>query len=1350
MHSSKAGIRDVSAYYKESWALVIGIDNYRGRYEPLKNAKNDAKAFADLLEKKHGFHVTTLLDEQATRDKIMEMLRDEFPAKVGRNDRVVLFFAGHGTTWSIAAGTESTNYGYLIPQDAIGTPNRPKYSEFIDMFELQRICSIIPAKHIFIVLDCCFAGVAAVAPKKRGEFQIPQEMQYDAYIQRATEYPAWQILTAGLHDERVADSGLRSGHSAFTNALLDGLEGEADHNADGLITVSELGDYVSPRVSRETSIGGFKGQTPFCGWINGSDQGNFIFISGGLKKAIVKHIDVNPYSGLNAFTEKNAQFFYGREKVLEELLERLSSSPRFIGARGRSGGGKSSLLQAGLIPRMHKGSFPGSDRWDIILIRPGERPFERLEEAGLKDISSGLVEATRSWHRDHPGSERLFLILDQFDEFLTVCPKKTRDEFLESLSELLERLELPVTVLLSIRDDFLDRLSDAAPFLKRWVETEFINLASDLNEEEIRAIIERPAAQVGLKFEKGLIDTIIDDVMQASPGVNDGEARSSILPLLESSLTKLCDACRDRCIATHKDYVDIGKLSGELPSWAEKAYERLSIDGLGTSVRSVLIELVSLGDDKQGIPDSRRRRPLQAIAPEEGQREAAHRVVQRLADARLVTTSFDRRNKQICIEIIHDALIRDWKRLQQWLDEGERSFLAWKREMEKRAQAWEDSSDQEAKRDEGRLLRGSDLSDAQSWLQMRAGDIGQKGQKYIAASLRFMESERELKEQERAERERSERRKKRQMYLVSFLLLLLLIAILLVGLALNEKTEEVMARSLASQSEQNDDISQAVLLAVESLWHKETPEGISALRRSLDFLPRSLEHNSSINCMAFSPEGSRLATGSEDNMTRLWDVETGKQRWQLKDDSPVNALAFSPDGRMLATGSENNTIRLWNVETGKQRWQLKDDSPVNTLAFSPDGSRLATGCYNNTASLWNVENGSKLHLLNHGGAVNAVAFSPDGSTLATGCEDNYARLWYVQNGTVRWERKHDYTISALNFSPDGEMLAVASDKWVHLWSAKTGRKIWKQKNDGLVNDLAFSRDGQYLATGSENNTKREWEESVAGYAYIWIATSGEKFHELLHVGGVRALAFSPDGSMLATGSEDNTARLWDVKTGIELREWKHNGSVNAVAFSPDGSRLATRSEDKSARLWDVKTGDEIELHDAGLVQAMAFGKRRLATSSDEATIVWEAKKGYELIRLEHGKSMDMLTFSHNESKLAASSDKTVHLWDVYTGEELQRMEHESSVYAMAFNQNESMLATGCKDGTVRIWMLDVSATIDEACSRIAENMTQEEWKNYMNTPSSDCITCPARGEFNRPLLKAYKYYKENCRPCHAS
>ncbi len=321
-----------------------------------------------------------------------------------------------------------------------------------------------------------------------------------------------------------------------------------------------------------------------------------------------------------------------------------------------------------------------------------------------------------------------------------------------------------------------------------------------------------------------------------------------------------------------------------------------------------------------------------------------------------------------------------------------------------------------------------------------------------------------------------------------------------------------------------------------------------------------------VQFVSFSPDGNMLASVSEDNTVRFWEVPRKELR-HLSHQGSVRAVVFSPDGNTLASGSDNIsianysktnfTVRLWKVATGKEFRRLPLESGATAIDFSPDGKSLASAI-GTLVRLWEVATGKELRRWSHGDTVKAVGFSPDGKTLAIGSLDNTVRLWEVATGKEFRRLSHERGVTALNFSPDGESLASGSwDNTVRLWEVATGRELHRMLHEHIVHSVSFSPDGQTLASGSGDNTVRLWE-----------VASGKELHRLPHKETVWAVSFSsPDGKTLASGSSDTTVRLWDLVTGKEFQRISHEDDVNAVSFSPDGKILTTGSDDGTVRLW---------------------------------------------------------------------------------------------------------------------------------------------------------------------------------------
>ncbi|MBT7071021.1 MAG: TIR domain-containing protein [Anaerolineae bacterium] len=431
--------------------------------------------------------------------------------------------------------------------------------------------------------------------------------------------------------------------------------------------------------------------------------------------------DLCPYRSLDAFTEADAELFFGRERVVNKLLESLKRNPRFLAVLGPSGSGKSSVVQAGLIPALRKGQLSGSEKWGILGIRPGTQPFEQLTSAGMSDPLH-LVQAASDWLSAHPQNERLLILIDQFEELLVSTPSDTRAKFVAALADLLDS-PLPVTVLLTLRDDFYNRFTQEAGDLVDWVEVALINIPPTLEEAELREIITRPARDLGLVFEPGLVDAILADARTADPS---GRAiRSTVLPLLEFALTQLWER-REGGKLWHEFYRAMGGIAGGPSQWADRAYYALD-EGQRAIARRVFSELVTLGDETQGIADTRRVRNIAELTAKDG--EATKTVLDALVDARLLVARHDESSGQDTVEIIHETLLREWGLLEGWL-QNDRQFLFWREGLRESQQAWMESG-----QDEGALLRGVPLAEAEGWLEKRRDDFRDVEKEYITRSI---------------------------------------------------------------------------------------------------------------------------------------------------------------------------------------------------------------------------------------------------------------------------------------------------------------------------------------------------------------------------------------------------------------------------------------------------------------------------------------------------------------------------------------------------------------------------------------------------------------------------------------
>ena len=453
--------------------------------------------------------------------------------------------------------------------------------------------------------------------------------------------------------------------------------------------------------------------------------------------------------------------------------------------------------------------------------------------------------------------------------------------------------------------------------------------------------------------------------------------------------------------------------------------------------------------------------------------------------------------------------------------------------------------------------------------------------------------------------------------------------------------------------------------------------------------------------VVFSPDGTRLASASDDMTVRLWDVETGEALQTLEGhSSAVTHVVFSPDGTRLASASDDSTVRLWDAETGAALQTLEGhSSAITRVVFSPDGTRLASASRDMTVRLWDVKTGEALQTLEgHFDWVSHVVFSPDGTTLASTSDDMTVWLWDVETGAaLQILEGYSSAVRHVAFSPDGARLASASDdSTVRLWDAETGAALQTlEGHSSAITRVVFSPDGTTLASASRDRTVR-----------LWDAETGEALQTLeAHSSAVTHVVFSPDGARLASASHDMTAWIWDVETGEALQTLEgHSSAVTHVVFSPDGARLASASRDRTVRLWDAEIGEAFQLLESYAGWVMHVGVSHvvfspdgttLASASDDMTVrLWDVETGEALQILEgHSSVITHVVFSPDGMRLASvSHDVTVWLWDVKTGEALQTFEgYFDWVSHVVFSQDGTRLTVSYSNGMMQ--NLDTNSSI---------------------------------------------------------
>ncbi len=975
-------------------------------------------------------------------------------------------------------------------------------------------------------------------------------------------------------------------------------------------------------------------------------------------------ISLCPYRGLEIFQEQHAEFFFGREAFVNDLVVDVNRKP-FVAIVGASGSGKSSVVFAGLIPKLRE----HNQNWQIISFRPGNKPFESLTLA-LKQ-----------------NNNRVLLVIDQFEEIFTLCQNaEERKIFIDTLIQVVNN-STAFTLLITLRADFLGKAISYEPLGKALQKYPPLLLAP-MNRQELEKAIIQPAAKYCIEFESGLVNKLIDDV-------GDGEGS---LPLQQFALTQLWQKQRPGKL-THQAYREIGGVREAIAIHAENVYSQLSRYQQKMAPQ-IFIQLVQPGE---GTEDTRR------VATKHEVGEENWNLVQHLANERLIITNCNNKNQEETVEIVHEALIREWGTLRNWIHDN-REFRIWQERLRLEVQEWHKNNC-----DYGRLLQETPLNIALSWYTTRTLELTEKQRKFIEASL--------------SKQKKKERQQKIRRRLTIFALAFGLLAVsIFAGLREIRRTDAEVAR-LSIVAEQNfakNDQESALIEAIRAgkllihIWQPWITSGtrmltLSTLQETVyNFNVKTLKgHTEAVFGVSFSPDSKTLASASSDKTVKLWDTKKGVELQTLKSlISSVTYVSFSPDGKVLASASGDGTIKLWNVRNIKAVKLIKnlkghsDGAAVFSVSFSPDGKTLASASADGQVKLWDINAGREIQTFtghkstkndNGNQAVFGVSFSPDGKMLASASADQTIKLLDVKTGKeLNTLKGHTSQVWGVSFSPDGKMLASASwDSSIKLWDVKTGKEILPLlgHNDSVFG-VSFSPDGKTLvSTSSSKDTTVK----------LWDINTGSEIQTFKgHTDSVIGVSFSPDGKTIASASADRTVKLWNINPRFDIKKLKVNANkIISVSLSPDSKIIAFSLDDNTIKIWDIQTNSEIKslIGHTGLVFGISFsldGKILASASEDKTVKLWDPVTGKELQTLEgHVEAVFGASFSPNSKMLAsASEDKTVKIWNIKTGKEIQTLKgHTSKVINISFSPDSKMLASASSDNTVKIWDIDTGKEI---------------------------------------------------------
>ena len=996
-----------------------------------------------------------------------------------------------------------------------------------------------------------------------------------------------------------------------------------------------------------------------------------------------------PFKGLAAYTEADAALLLGRERLVARLMGRLAEAAA-VCLVGASGSGKSSLLQAGLLPAVRAGALDGSETWRVAVLTPGERPDERLAAAG----AAGLV------------------VVDQLEELFALCGDvEERQRFAVRLVKLASG---GTRLALAVRSDYW---ADAAghPELAELITTSSV-VVGPLTGDELRRVVAEGARRAGLAADEDLVEALVADTA----------GQQGVLPLVSTALARTWER-RNGLRLTLGGYRAAGGVDGAVAGLAEDTYAGLTADQQ-RAARAILTRLAAEGSGGRLV---RRRAPVPELAPP--QSEAAQAALWRMVAARLVVVGDEG------AEVAHEALFARWPRLARWL-EDDAAGRRLRQRLTPAAADWEAHA-----RPDADLYRGPRLVEALDWQAQHPDELIPAEREFLDASARAAERER-LDALARAEREaRASRRLRGLLAATAVLLAAALVAgLLAVGAErrASDARDAAFADQLGAQALLAPRQDLVLLLAAQAARLRPGPDTTSDLLAAVLRAPRALRvgylgHR--LTGLAISRDGRVLAVSDNEGEIRLLDPQTLTVTRVLRPPSgwPAGELAFTADGRLLLSADQipslgpGARVRLRDVSTGRVVLSLPALDAYD-VAITPDGSRIASGAFGGSyfwrrgRSGWRRASYGPNHDVTNfsrdgrlfavlgpsGGAVlrsgrtgavlrrlpaastnpGAAALSPSGRVLATSDPTGVVRLWDTATGRQLSELAGlPAAATSLEFSPSGRLLlAGGGDGTAIVWDVATGRLVADViASQGYLWHAAFAPDERTIYTVAQDGTVASWDLTGRRGFGTWAPVPA----------GAQAAAMSPDGSRLLLGTATGQVTVLGLALSTQ-RQIAVTGSVAALAVSPDGRLAAAGTQQGTVTIVDPGTGAVIAriggLHAVGGL-AWSPGGRLLAATDQQAHRVrivsaatWRTAATFGVPAPPASGipgQLGQVAWSPDGRLLAIGiTGSTVAIADPGTGRLLHRLRagRDPVTPSVAFTRG-SVLAVGARDGTVRFW-----------------------------------------------------------------
>jgi WD40 repeat protein/serine/threonine protein kinase len=1008
-----------------------------------------------------------------------------------------------------------------------------------------------------------------------------------------------------------------------------------------------------------------------------------------------------PYKGLASYQPEDAHSFYGREILIDELVRRIQLQNVLV-VGGPSGSGKSSLVRAGLIPALRAGAIMGSETWPIVLLTPGRDPMSELyfqfarvlpngrdSPVSLPDLIARPALARHLGQTDTP-SQPIVVCIDQFEELFTLSPADQLAKMVEALSAMTDPAHSPIRLIIIVRADFYAACAQI-PWLAECI-TENQVLVGPMTEPELRRAIAEPARRVGLYLERSLVDAV----------VSESGNEVGALPLVAHAMVETWIRRRGSTL-TLEGFRAAGGVAGAISQTADLTFENVFDDAEKKESKRLFLRLVTPGEGKS---DASRILALSEVDSDPGA-AVIRRVIERLTAARLLTVSHS------TVQIAHEALLRTWPRLRDWIEES-RDNLRARQRISRAAEEWEGEG-----RDLDRLYHGAHLLSTLAWVEEHGDQLGSLENVFIDAS-------RALADQQKAEaREKQQLGRRRRHIAIGALGIFATgatVASVVAFLAFqqaetNKQVAEVATKdadqrfggalgAVAKELVEKDPLL-ALYLSAEAMQRGgEGGPGFDArssllavrlvLSRGGPALLGSPLDMGDAKVFALSPDGALLAVGDRDGTVSMASTTSrlpiaSRPRGH---EGGVEEVDFGPRGDVLASVGDDGKVRLWSTDGGlSEHSTLIGSLPdvVWSVRFSPDGATLATAAENGTVALWDVRTSTALNapLIQRIGDFLSLAFEPGGRGLIAGNGEGDIYGWSLPDRASLFEPikgVHTSDIWKLTFDPQGRTFATSSsDGRSNLFAYPSGKLLGAALNTGdKVAGVAFTSDGSRLFGGGSNGELLVWD--VRGQKLEHRTAQG-------HDGPIIDLVYSSARNLIVTLARDRLIRFWRAEAFVPLfvEHRLPGGPAKGLALASDGSLVAAAGDGGKIAVWSI-TGSIPTLLETGRpeqIWALEFSpdnKQLISADRGGMAEIWDVASGRLLfsVKVANGAIWSVLV-DPLSGHYITTSEKALREWDGTTAAPVRDIwTSPSPINRAALSPDGRYIAVALTDAKVKI------------------------------------------------------------------